>query len=59
MPLEVLSRGSGDANDRATRLGTAERIAVTAWPTLFGFQFLYEFEASPSPTTGSQTGQSS
>src|SRR5439155_17135569 len=48
LPLAVLSRGSRDANDCATRLGKAERIAVNVWPTLFGFQFLYELEPSRS-----------
>jgi glycosyltransferase involved in cell wall biosynthesis len=48
LPLEVLSRGSRDKNDRVTLLGTTERIAVDLWPTLFGFQFLYELEPSRS-----------
>jgi SAM-dependent methyltransferase len=50
LPLEVLSRGSRDKNDRVTLLGTTERIAVDLWPTLFGFQFLYELEPSRSDT---------
>jgi hypothetical protein len=48
MPLEVLRRGSRGSNDRASRLGIAERIAVDVWPTLFGFQFLYELEPARS-----------
>ncbi|MDQ1462337.1 MAG: hypothetical protein QOI08_3821, partial [Actinomycetota bacterium] len=44
LPLEALSRGGQDANNRATPIGKVERLAVDVWPTMFGFQFLYELE---------------
>ena len=31
---------------RASSLGKVERVAVDVWPTMFGFQFLYELEPS-------------
>ena len=43
-PLEVLERGTGKSGEWGTRLGHVERAAVDVWPTLFGFQFLYELE---------------
>ena len=44
LPLEALSRGSQDDTTRASSLGKVERVAVDVWPTMFGFQFLYELE---------------
>ena len=46
LPLEALSRGSQDETTRASGLGKVERVAVDVWPTMFGFQFLYELEPS-------------
>jgi glycosyltransferase involved in cell wall biosynthesis len=46
VPFEVLNRGAGSggkigALDTVVRV---EHLAVSAWPTMFGFQFLYELE---------------
>ena len=49
MPLEALSRGSNGGAHRVTSLGRIERVLVDVWPTLFGFQFLYELETARSP----------
>jgi hypothetical protein len=46
LPLEALSRGAQDEATRASSLGKMERVAVDVWPTMFGFQFLYELEPS-------------
>jgi hypothetical protein len=48
LPVEVSSRGAGDSDPisggaRAT--GALDRVAVDAWPTLFGYQFIYEVTA--------------
>ncbi len=46
LPLDVLTRGNGTF----TRvLRAIDRIAVTARPTLFGYQFVCQCEAPPAP----------
>jgi glycosyltransferase involved in cell wall biosynthesis len=49
LPLEALNRGGQDSNNRATPIGKVERLAVDVWPTMFGFQFLYELEPIRTP----------
>ena len=45
VPIET-ARRDGDASDQRLGLaGNAQRLAVELWPTMFGFQFLYELEA--------------
>ncbi len=49
LPLEVAERGARpEPGGRSSRLGdtarSLDRAAVTVWPTLFGYQFLYELE---------------
>ena len=45
-PVDVLERG--DVSPRILRAaraaGAADRVATHAWPTLFGYQFLYRLE---------------
>ncbi len=45
-PVDVLERGG--ASPRVQRVaegvGAADRAATRAWPTLFGYQFLYRLE---------------
>ena len=49
-PFDVLARGSDDtAADRvaqrvAQRVARVDRAATRAWPTMFGYQFLYRLE---------------
>ncbi|WP_221633890.1 bifunctional glycosyltransferase/class I SAM-dependent methyltransferase [Nocardioides luti] len=42
-PFDVLDRGSADSRAAriAGRVAVADRAATRAWPTLFGYQFLY------------------
>lgn len=41
-PIDVLDRGGRTALARLARAGAhADRAAVRAWPTMFGYQFLY------------------
>jgi len=41
----VLNRGAdGGPSVRPSTLSKVEKTAVHVWPTLFGFQFLYELE---------------
>ncbi|MGZ6999062.1 MAG: methyltransferase domain-containing protein [Acidimicrobiia bacterium] len=48
VPIEA-ARLEGDTGDEGLGLaGNAQRLAVDLWPTLFGFQFLYEIEAVAS-----------
>jgi glycosyltransferase involved in cell wall biosynthesis len=45
-PVDVLDRGGETVVSRAARVaGRADRAATRAWPTLFGYQFLYRLEA--------------
>jgi 2-polyprenyl-3-methyl-5-hydroxy-6-metoxy-1,4-benzoquinol methylase len=45
LPFEVLNRGAdGGPSVRPSTLSKVEKTAVHVWPTLFGFQFLYELE---------------
>jgi glycosyltransferase involved in cell wall biosynthesis len=47
LPIEVFNRGAGSRSgpqSSMSALATVEHVAVEAWPTLFGFQFLYELE---------------
>ncbi len=45
-PIDVLGRGrEGTAvGSVASTLGAVDRAATTVWPTLFGYQFLYQLE---------------
>lgn len=45
-PVDVLGRGVTDSTLArvAERLAAADRAATRAWPTLFGYQFLYRLE---------------
>jgi hypothetical protein len=45
-PVDVLQRGrEGTAiGSVANTLGAVDRAATMAWPTLFGYQFLYQLE---------------
>jgi hypothetical protein len=44
LPVEVAERG-GDVPDSAERFAArVDRIGLTLWPTLFGYQFLFELE---------------
>jgi glycosyltransferase involved in cell wall biosynthesis len=44
LPVEVAERG-GDVPDSAERFAArVDSIGVTLWPTLFGYQFLFELE---------------
>ncbi len=46
LPFEVLARGSATGRPRAARaLSAVDRVAVAAWPTMFGYQFLGELRA--------------
>jgi 2-polyprenyl-3-methyl-5-hydroxy-6-metoxy-1,4-benzoquinol methylase len=43
LPFEVLARGGKGNRARASRvLGTVDRVAVAAWPSMFAYQFLAE-----------------
>jgi glycosyltransferase involved in cell wall biosynthesis len=47
LPLEVLDRGrrsSGEYPGARGLLGRLDHAAVEAWPTLFGYQFVYELD---------------
>ncbi len=46
LPLEAAKRGSGSAggSENEGLLGRTQQVGVDVWPTLFGFQFLYELE---------------
>jgi len=45
-PVDVLDRGGETAVSKAARVaGRVDRVATRAWPTLFGYQFLYRLEA--------------
>ncbi len=49
VPIEAASRGGIDAVDHThdAPFDRVQHIAVDLWPTMFGFQFLYELEAAP------------
>ena len=50
IPLEVVDRGGpGSDHVHSTTVGKVERIGVDLWPTMFGFQFLYELQPSGVP----------
>ena len=44
LPLEVLAAGGGGFGRRA--LAALDRTSITAWPTLFGYQFVAQCEAT-------------
>jgi hypothetical protein len=49
IPFDVLERGAeGSTTSSGTRVlgrvGAVDRAATRAWPTLFGYQFLYRLE---------------
>ncbi len=47
VPLEAANRSQGAATKPKQGIaGHVQRIAVEAWPTMFGFQFLFELEPS-------------
>jgi 2-polyprenyl-3-methyl-5-hydroxy-6-metoxy-1,4-benzoquinol methylase len=44
-PVEVIGRGHAHPSGRLLRAaGSVDRAATKAWPTLFGYQFLYRLE---------------
>jgi hypothetical protein len=45
-PVEVLARGrdGGALGSVASSIGRADRLATRTWPTLFGYQFLFQLE---------------
>ncbi|MGI8760525.1 MAG: methyltransferase domain-containing protein [Jatrophihabitantaceae bacterium] len=46
-PFDVLGRDAGPALARASSAAAAlDRLAARSWPTLFGYQFLYELQPS-------------
>ena len=56
LPLEAARRGGATATAQPTSegeglLSRTQQIGVDLWPTLFGFQFLYELEPLPSDLT--------
>lgn len=47
-PVEVLGRGATSPIGRVARaVGAVDRLATRVWPTLFGYQFLYELRPDP------------
>ncbi len=44
LPIEVLTRGGGGTGRHA--VAALDRASVTAWPTLFGYQFVAQCEAA-------------
>jgi hypothetical protein len=42
LPFEVMERGGGKPKKTEVALGTVDRVGVSVWPTLFGYQFLYQ-----------------
>lgn len=48
-PFDVLARGAAESRlaRAAARVAAADRAATRAWPTLFGYQFLYRLERRP------------
>ncbi|HEY3834794.1 MAG TPA: bifunctional glycosyltransferase/class I SAM-dependent methyltransferase [Acidimicrobiia bacterium] len=56
LPLEAARRGGATDTAQTTSegeglLSRTQQIGVDLWPTLFGFQFLYELEPLPSDLT--------
>jgi hypothetical protein len=48
LPIEVVERG-GDVPISAEHVvASVDRAGVALWPTLFGYQFLFELERDPS-----------
>ena len=59
-PFEVLQRGGSGRRSLVVRLAeAADRMAVPARPTLFGYQFLYELRPVSSSHTGVGDGSTS
>lgn len=59
-PFEVLQRGGSRPRGRILRaVEAADRVAVAARPTLFGYQFLYELRPASSSHTGVGDGSTS
>ncbi|WP_227462267.1 bifunctional glycosyltransferase/class I SAM-dependent methyltransferase [Desertimonas flava] len=47
-PVEVLDRGGASPIGRVAKAaGAIDRMATRVWPTLFGYQFLYELQTDP------------
>ncbi|NQY56585.1 MAG: glycosyltransferase [Ilumatobacteraceae bacterium] len=42
LPFEVMERDGGAPKRSETVLGSVDRLGVSLWPTLFGYQFLYQ-----------------
>ena len=42
LPFEVMERGGGSPKRTEHVLSTIDRIGVSLWPTMFGYQFLYQ-----------------
>lgn len=64
LPLEVAARGSRHGPERrASRLGTAvgraDRFAARHWPTMFGYQYLYELARAPKEPARAEVAETS
>jgi 2-polyprenyl-3-methyl-5-hydroxy-6-metoxy-1,4-benzoquinol methylase len=51
MPIEAFQRGGNGDGSATFGVGRLERVALDFWPTMFGFQFLYELEPSRDPAS--------
>jgi SAM-dependent methyltransferase len=53
LPLDVLDRGGEVSGSRAARSARAvDKAGVAVWPTLFGYQLLYELMPEAAPNDG-------
>jgi hypothetical protein len=48
LPIEAFERGPSRASGLGRLAGAVDRTAAGAWPTMFGYQFLYELRARPA-----------
>jgi SAM-dependent methyltransferase len=46
LPIEALERGSGRPSGVGRLVAAVDRKAADQWPTLFGYQFLYELRTT-------------
>jgi hypothetical protein len=44
LPVEVAERGGGVPASAERLIARVDRAGVVLWPTLFGYQFLFELE---------------
>ncbi|MGC1511574.1 MAG: bifunctional glycosyltransferase/class I SAM-dependent methyltransferase [Acidimicrobiales bacterium] len=57
LPFEVVDRGGAfgaDVRGSGGLLQRIERVAVRTWPTLFGYQFVYEAQQVAGPPEGAE-----